>query len=355
MTRAFVALHFGLVQDVAVLRPVARLAAAMPSIDLRFLVSHNFASRDAGGRWMAQLDRLAGEVGVTPLVYETAFDVLQFLGSGHGMIIAGSESDVAAHADAHQLFKAMPGRIRTVTLQHGLECVGFLHNARHDATAGRNVRFAADIAVTWFDFDRMDSVSAAERSKLYFAGPSMLLDPVSRTKKIKSDAPGMICENLHSVRFVNGRMREDFLRTFNDFADQLAQVDQSLVLRAHPAGRFTERNQISLPPNVTVSLEPIYELELRDFAYVISAPSTILLDFVFAGVPAATWVDHDGAVDASNFSGLSSVATAEDWWRFNWAARWESGALVEQQDRYRDSLGMPDDVRIRYQSLLALG
>jgi len=354
VTRPFVALHFGLVQDVAVLRPVARLAAAMPAIDLHFLISHNFASRDADGRWMAELDRLAGEVSVTPLTYESAFDVLRFLGSGRGMIVAGSESDVAAHADAHHLFKAMPGRIRTVTLQHGLECVGFIHNARHDATAGRNVRFAADIAVAWFELERMTSVSAAERSKIFVAGPSILLDPVSRTKTVSVDAPGMICENLHSVRFVDGRMREDFLSTFTSFAEQLAAVGQSLVLRAHPAGRFTERNPIALPPNVTVSLAPIYDLDLRDYAYVISAPSTILLDFVFAGVPAATWVDPGGAVDASHFSGLSSVASADDWWRFNWAARWERDALVEQQDGYRDSLGFPADVRARYESLLAL-
>jgi hypothetical protein len=172
--------------------------------------------------------------------------------------------------------------------------------------------------------------------------------------RIDSAAPGMICENLHSVRFVNGQMRENFLQTFTNFAERLAAVGQSLALRAHPAGRFTEHNPISLPPNVSVSMEPIYEIDPRDFAFVISAPSTILLDFVLAGVPAATWVDTDGTVDASNFAGLSSVATLDDWWRFSWAAKWEREALIARQDRYRDGLGMPSDVRERYQSLLAL-
>lgn len=354
MIRPFVAFHFGLVQDVAVLRPVVRLAASMPSIDLHLLVSEKFAGRDADGRWMAEIERLGAEIGVAPYIYQTPADCLLYFGPRHGMIIAGSESNVPAHTDAHELFRSMPGRIRTVTLQHGLECVGFLHNARHDATAGRNVRFAAEIAVTWFGLERIRSVAVAERSKLYVAGPSTMLEPPVRRRQHDPELPGMICENLHSVRFVNGRMRENFLQSFIGFAERLEMVGQKLVLRAHPAGRFTERNAIDLPTNVSVSTEPLYDLELSDYAYVVSAPSTILFDFVLAGVPVATWVDPDGVVDASNFEGLAQVASVEDWWRFSWVAQWERHALVERQDGYRHQLGVPHDIRERYKSLLAL-
>lgn len=336
------------------LRPVARLAASMPSIDVHFLVSDKFAGRDAEGRWMAEIERLGVELGVTPYLYQNAADCLIYLGGGRGMIIAGSESNVAAHADAHQLFRSMPGKIRTVTLQHGLECVGFLHNARHDATAGRNVRFAADIAVTWFGREQMKSVTAAERSKLFVAGPSTMIEPPVRRRRTSQNLPGMICENLHSVRFANSRLRQDFLYAFTGFAERLDAVGQKLVLRAHPAGRFTERNLLRLPSNVSISTEPLYDLDLTDYAYVVSAPSTILFDFVLAGIPAAIWVDPDGMVDASHFEGLAQVASVDDWWRFNFAARWERHALVERQDKYRDGLGLPRDIRKRYESLLAL-
>lgn len=352
--RPFIAFHFGLVQDVAVLRPVARLAATMASSDLHLLVSDKFAGRDVDGRWMAEIERLGSELGVTPFIYQSVFDCLHHFGTARGMIIAGSESNVPAHADAHALFRSMPGKFRTVTLQHGLECVGFLHNARHDATAGRDVRFAADIAVTWFNMEQMVSVSAAQRSKMFVAGPSTMLEPPVRRRAPDRELPGMICENLHSVRFVNGRMRENFLTSFTDFADRLAMVGQNLVLRAHPAGRFTERSGMELPPNVTVSQQPLYDVDLSEFAYVVSAPSTILFDFVLAGVPAAAWVDPSGAVDASNFAGLATVASVDDMWRFHWAARWERAALVEQQDAYRGQLGLPRDIKKRYQSLLAL-
>ena len=354
MNRPFIALHFALVQDVAVLRPVAHLAASLPTIDLKFLVSDTFAEKDDDGRWMSEINRLGSEVGVTPFVYESVFDCLQHLGPGQGMIVAGSESDARAHREAHELFRAVPGRYRTVTLQHGFECVGFLHNARHDATAGRAVRFAADIAVTWFDRDKMSSVAAAERSKVFVAGPQILIDPPRRIPKDSTHLPGLVCENLHSVRFKDGRVREDFLGAFTSFASRAATVDQQIALRAHPAGRFTHRKQISVPPNVCLSQNPLYDVDLSEFAYAISAPSTILFDFALAGVPVATWVDPDGGIDSSNFGGLAEVATVDDWWRFNFAARWHRDYFVEKQDAFIAGLGIPDDVRGRYEQLLTL-
>lgn len=354
MTPPFIAFHFGLVQDVAVLRPLIRLAAGMGSANLKLIVSSGFAELDDDGRWAAEISQIGAEIGVEPFVYESAFDCLRHLGRGTGMIVAGSESDARAHRDAHELFRSMPGRFRTVTLQHGLECVGFLHNARHDATSGRDVRFAADIAVAWFDPRRLASVSAAEMTKVYVAGPPILIEPLKRASGRQVGRPGLICENLHSVRFFNGRMREDFLDTFAEFSARLSLVGQSLVLRPHPAGRFTDRGGISLPDNVEVSRDPLYKLDLASFSYVVSAPSTILMDFALAGIPAAVWVGSEGAVDSSNFDGLAQVASVDDLWRFHWAAQWEPEALVEQQDRYIAGLSIPAKVADRYRQLLAL-
>jgi hypothetical protein len=355
MKRPFIAFHFALVQDVAVLRPLAQLAGSLASADVHLLVSDTFAAKDDQGRWMAEIERLSAELGVTPFIYTSAFDCLRKLGSGHGMIIAGSESDAPAHHEAHELFRAVPGRFRTVTLQHGFECVGFLHNARHDATAGRSVRFAADIAVAWFERRTVASVTAAERSKLYVAGPQIMIDPPQRrAQRNTNDLPGLICENLHSVRFKDGHARHDFLTTFRSFASRVATIDQTVALRAHPGGRFTQRNDLALPPNVTLSRDPLYDLDLAAFAFAISAPSTILFDFALAGVPVATWVDIDGGIDASNFAGFAHVATVEDWWNFNFAARWKPELFIEQQDKFIAGLGIPSDVKGRYEQLLSI-
>lgn len=353
MRKPFVGFHFGLVQDVAVLRPLARLAAKSTTHDLRLLIANGFKDLDHDGFWMAEIQRLGSELGVEPFTYESPFDCLRELGPGRGMLIAGSESDAKAHRAAHELFRSMPGRIRTVTLQHGFECVGFLHNKRHDATAGRAVRFAADIAVSWFDVASLHSVAAEERSKIFVAGPTMMIERAATTANAGEVEGPLICENLHSVRFVNGALRETFLDTFQEFARRLDLLNEQLVLRPHPAGRFTERNGIVLPSNVKVSRAPLYDVDLGRFAYVISAPSTILFDFILAGVPVAAWVDPDGRVDCANFSGLPQVSTAEDWWRFHWAAKWRRTPLIEAQDAFLRGLALPDDVPGRYQTLLA--
>jgi hypothetical protein len=130
-------------------------------------------------------------------------------------------------------------------------------------------------------------------------------------------------------------------------------VGQRLALRPHPAGRFTTRSGKAVPSNVDVQDSPIYELDLRAFEYAISAPSTVLFDFALAGVPVATWVDTDGAIDARNFAGLAQVATVDDWWRFSWASRWQRQALLDRQAAFIDGLGIPKDVPGRYQQLLA--
>ena len=348
------AFHFGLVQDVAVLRPLIRIAASLATTDIHLLVTSKFAELDTDGKWMREIERLGGEIGIVPFIYETPFDCLRRFGSSRGMIIAGSESDARAHVQAHELFRAMPGRFRTVTLQHGLECVGFLHNARHDATAGRAVRFAADIAVAWFDLARARSVSPTERTKIFVAGPPIMIEPPPRAADLKAIQQGLVCENLHSVRFSNWRMREAFLETFLDFASKLEMIGQTVVLRPHPAGRFTDRKAIALPANVTLSREPLYDVDLANFAYAISAPSTVLFDFALAGVPAATWVDREQQVDVSNFDGLSKVGAADDWWRFSLAARFEREVLVARQDDFIAAQHIPVDVRERYQQLLAL-
>src|SRR3954466_13322133 len=106
MIRPFIAFHFGLAQDISVLRPLVRLAASSPCADIHLLVASKFPELDAGGRWMAEIERLGAEVGVTPWIYESAFDCLNRLGPGRGLLIAGSESDARAHLQAHQLFQA---------------------------------------------------------------------------------------------------------------------------------------------------------------------------------------------------------------------------------------------------------
>lgn len=357
MTTPSIVFHVHLVQDVAALRPLARLARSIPGRSVSFLVSSALASLDPTGLWSGELDALCAELDVARQVYETELDAHRILAGRSGLIVAGSESNVRSHAETHRLFKSAPSNFTTVTLQHGFECVGFLHNAAHDATAGRAVRFAADVVVGWFPPERLHAMASSERAKLFVAGPSTLIEPAGP----RPPAPGgfdqeayegMVCENLHSVRFRSAVMRTSFLDEFAAFEREVAAFGTRVHLRSHPAGRFTEKAAAALPSSVVRSKEPLYRLDLARYAFAISAPSSILFDFILAGVPVAVWAQT--GIDVRNWDDLPRVATGAEWWRFAVAAASMREELVEAQDRFVDRLRIPPDVAGRYRSLLSM-
>ncbi len=352
-TKPVIALHFDLLQDVAVLRPLARMAARL-DVELLFLVSSGFVKLDIDRKWRRQIDTLAGQSKATILAYEAVFDVYRALNGRRGLCIAGSESEVPAHARSHALFRALPPGILKVTLQHGFECVGFLHNERHSATAGRDVRFAADILVGWFAPHRLLDVSPAERPKLLVAGPPSLIGK-SVTPVLKQPASpflGLVCENTHSVRFASGAMKRDFLDDVAALAERSRMAGARVHLRPHPAGQFLKRTGYAPPPAMQVADKPLYKTDLTQYAYALSAPSTILFDCVMAGVPSAIWgADH---VDTRNYAGLFAVRSAEEAWRFAAASMPARRAILERQQRFIDGLGLPPDVSRRYQELMGL-
>ncbi|ODN68560.1 hypothetical protein [Methylobrevis pamukkalensis] len=354
MSRPSVVFHVDLVQDVAVLRPLMRLARQEGDLDLALLVTKRFAGLDATGLWAGELDRLCAELGVVRETYGSEVEALARLADRRGLVIAGSESSVSNHVLTHRLMRVLPPCLLGVTLQHGLECVGFLHNERHDATAGLDVRFGADVVVGWFAPERLAALPACERSKLFVAGPTALIDgrPSPRPDVIPPRR-GIVCENLHSVRFATDGLKRRFIDVFRGFAGAMAAIGTQTVLRPHPAGRFTERNAVDLPGNVARSTGPLYDEDLTAYGFAISAPSSVLLDFVLARVPVAVWIEG-GEVDASNFAGLPTVSSLDDWTAFAQAALARPAELLAGQEAWLSGLAMPADVRTRYVELLAL-
>lgn len=353
--RAVTAFHFDLVQDVAVLRPVVRLAAGMDS-DLLFLVSPGFAGLDTEGVWMQELQLLVSEVGAELVQYRSPFEVAQRLSRRRGVCMAGSESTAAAHRRSHEMFRALPSGILRITLQHGFECVGFLHNERHSATAGRDVRFAADIIVGWFGRARLTDIAASERAKLYVAGPATMIDRVAGVAgTVPTDFDpysGVICENTHSVRFGSQDAKQDFLRQLDVIATKVHSIGKTLWLRPHPAGQFLQRSTYKLPAAVEMSGGPLYRMNLSRFSFAISAPSTVLFDFALADVPVAIW--GRPPMDISNFSGLPVVQDEDDCWRFVSDSVLHRDSLIANQRRFVGHLELPPDVRGRYCALLSL-
>lgn len=353
MSRAHAIFVMNLLQDVSVLRPLVFMAARDFGFSTELLVVDLFSKRDDSGTWRRELDEMATTVGAAILPYDNEMDAWRHLQGKGGLLFAGSESNLAAHAATHRLFRAAPTSFITVTLQHGLECVGLLQSRDHDLAHGREVAFAADVVCVWCDDERLTSLAPSQRSKLHVTGPSALLQ--ARPRPVSRGPRGLVCENLHSVRF-NGAhdLKPDFLANFSEFCNVLAKENREVVLRPHPGGQWMEKSRIDLPKNVTVNNNPIYKVDLSRYAYGVSAPSSILIDMVLADIPTAVWRGSAGVIDAGNYRGLTQISGVADWVDFSREATTHPGRFLEGQKTFLEEQKMPLDPADVYRRYAAL-
>ena len=127
---------------------------------------------------------------------------------------------------------------------------------------------------------------------------------VNKNSATNESQMGIVCENLHSARHGGDENRNLFMEQFFEFADFLSAKGQQIALRPHPGGQYTIKNQISLPKNVVLVNQPSYEVDWSSFSFGISAPSSVLFDFIINNVPAIVWQDEREMIDVSQVSFL---------------------------------------------------
>lgn len=309
-----------LIQDINILRPIAYLAMRELGLDTLFLVTKAFRNRDKSGFWQQELCDIALDTKSPIIDFENEFQALQVLQDGEGVLIAASESHLDAHKPVHDLFRIAPKQYLKLTLQHGFECVGFLQSRDQDLAHGKNITFAADIICGWCAPERLTAVTPSQRHKLITTGPSVLLTAnfkptiISETISVRDDKLGIVCENMHSPRLnVAGDFKSKFLHIFEKYCAIFNKDSLKVYLRPHPGGQYFIKNNLPLPVNVILENAPIYKTDLSRFAYCISAPSSILIDMVLAGIPTAVWQDEGRVMDLGNYEGLTPISTLEDW------------------------------------------
>lgn len=336
-------------QDVPILRPLIRLAHSLPGKRIELLVSKYLTGLPEGG----EVERISSELALPKKYCDPGADAARELAGRSGMLIAGHESSVPPHHLTHDLFKALPDSFVRVTPQQGFESIGFLHNAAHQAAYGSEIGFAADVVIGWFAEERLTSFPPAERAKLFIAGPPNMIQARPPGPRANPSRFGMVCENLHSVRFSNPALPEYFLAQFFAFAERADASGAIIDFRPHPAGQFTDRMGLKLPPGVERNGQPLYDQDLNGFGFAISPPSSILFDFVVAKVPAAVWIDPEGRIDHANFAGLETVSSAEEWWSFAKRSRSNRAEIIANQERFLEKLGIPADVPGRYAEFMS--
>jgi glycosyltransferase involved in cell wall biosynthesis len=341
-----------LLQDVSTVRPLVFMAGREFGFTTELMLTEPFSKRDASGTWRLELQEIAAAAGATLVTYAGELEAWHHLQGKQGLLFAGSESNLGAHSPTHDLFRIAPSSFVTVTLQHGLECVGFLQSRDHDRAHGREVAFAADIICAWCAEGRLTALAPSQRSKLHVTGPSSLLQQRPRGAR---GTRGIVCENLHSVRMQTaGEFRTDFVDVFRDFCQALAAEGREVVLRPHPGGQYVLKKAVPLPANVTLNNSPIYKVDLAGYAYGISAPSSMLIDMVLAGIPTAVWRDPDGVMDAANYRGLTEISSGADWITFSREATLHPERFIEAQRKFLERLQMPLDPADIYRRFAAL-
>src|SRR4051794_3064384 len=128
-----------LLQDVSTVRPLVFMAGREFGFTTELMLTEPFSKRDASGTWRLELQEIAAAAGATLVTYASELEAWHHLQGKQGLLFAGSESNLGAHSPTHDLFRIAPSSFVTVTLQHGLECVGFLQSRDRDRAHGREV------------------------------------------------------------------------------------------------------------------------------------------------------------------------------------------------------------------------
>jgi glycosyltransferase involved in cell wall biosynthesis len=346
-----------LVQDVNILRPLVFMATRDFEMPALLLVSTKFSGRDLFGIWRRELEQICAETGAELRFFGSDWEAHASL-TGEGLIVAASESSLPNHVTTHSVFRYAPPGFLRVTLQHGFECVGFRHSADHIRAHGATTSFGADIVCAWQGSEQLTAMARSQRGKLLVTGPTSALQmPIGETQR-KQDAPGIVCENLHSVRLNGaGDFKMEFVDAFGEFCDLIAGDGREVVLRPHPGGQYVLKNKVALPRNAQINNAPMYRVDLRQYGYGISAPSSVLLDMVLARIPTAVWRDQAGGMDAGNYDGLTTVSTSRDWVEFSRSAIANPAPFLAAQNRFLDRQAIPldpEEVFSRYAELFQM-
>lgn len=308
-----------LLQDVNILRPLIYLTADDVGINPLILVTKAFIQRDKFQIWMSELQSISDDTQATLLIMDGLIDVWQELNTySSGFLISASESNLVSHKETHEIFKVAPPAISTVTLQHGFECVGFLMNEHHQKHHGHSVGFASEYICGWTPKELQRNLRPLQHSRYYNLGPTAWLKYTSKRKLTSNfedrSAPqmGIVCENLHSVRFRENSNVNLFMQQFFDLAEYLDAKGQQIALRPHPGGQYTIKSKASLPKNVVLVNQPSYKVNWQSYSFGISAPSSVLFDLMVNKVPVMVWQDQQQTIDISQHAFLPVAQNAKD-------------------------------------------
>ena len=329
-----------LLQDVNILRPLIILSSKIEKSNPTIILSKAFIARDTTKIWQNEVSEIVLNTRSLVLQVEDEFDALSLFEGNGGIVFAASESNLSPHKFTHNIFRMLNSDYLTVTLQHGFECVGFSQSVQHNLSYGSNVYWAADVVCAWTDIENLTSLSAHQSQKILPFGPTFALNDIPSSER-SVESMGLVCENLHSVRMTaSGDLKNEFMETFESFCIAMNQRKERVTLRPHPGGQYVLKNKVKLPKNAVLNNEPIYKVDLSSFTYGVSAPSSIIIDMLYAKIPVAVWIDEQGVMDYSKYKGLETISNCKELELFASRAQSNPEYFLRKQEVFLQNSGL---------------
>lgn len=190
---------------------------------------------------------------------------------GFDAVVTASESSHPAHAGGHALaLRARAAGVRTYTLQHGLENVGL--------GMGEAGEIASDVVFCWLTPAMAADAPEAVRKKLVYVGrPRTAPNQPAAVRYVVG-----VFENLHAERYSDA----DRMAFLDGFA-ALAGTGAPILLRPHPAGRWSRGLDLARWPNVSLGTSGSGPAAVASAERIVTTPSTVVLDAAQAGRPVA--------------------------------------------------------------------
>lgn len=239
------------------------------------------------------------------------------------ILVTAAESSAPAHRYAHRLTRmANLQGVRTVSVQHGFECVGLTYC---DSVLGPETSVAAQTILMWASLElihpELVSKVAGRCEPIGFISLPVSPSDISHLgRKLMGLSPPrvLIAENLHWHRY-----DETYRRAF--IADLAATANRHsnwhFIVKPHPAGQFGKTlRQSGVPSNVHFQSDFHIEPELPIGTWlncvdaVITTPSTLAVDAAVQKKPVA--VARYGLAGSWPYSPLPTLDSAEDWTAF---------------------------------------
>lgn len=296
-----IGLFCNLPQDIEILKPIIELSDEFQERQIHLVILLSPRMQDSAEP--VELKCLArGQVILTlPESPSRAAEIIQ-RESKIKVLVSASESSAGAHSYVHETFLRIPPTIKKVTLQHGWECLGFRQHRQQVEQFRLNLTTAADYVCAWEKIEHNPTTFANVSYKLVSTGVcksvfSKASWPTAPQALQDTGPPRVLLgDNRNSPRFVG----TSEIVHWSHFCHSVGVSNSFKSSTRHHQGKIVKKSRFSTFNS------------LSQAGFVISPPSTILIDAIAVGCIPIVFSTGQLPGSLDNYGPMRSVASVNE-------------------------------------------